>query len=153
MTTPSFHSASADRMHRYHRIGLSLRGRRLAVGRSPVPDHDAGVRLPEPAFGPAAKLARAATRAAAKRIEFLLSAFSCNFILVPSFTVFCRQLMIPTSYCTRWFKTRKDPRDQAQSATRPDARRRKRKNVLGVLPDGQRDRTTKRNFGVEPSGG
>ena len=36
---------------------------------------------------------------------------------------------------------------------RPAARRRKRKNVLGILPDGQSDRTIKRNCGVEPSGG
>src|ERR1700685_2449816 len=31
----------------------------------------------------------------------------------------------------------------------PDARRRKRTSVHGVLPDGQRDRTIKRNCGVE----
>src|SRR5713226_289458 len=46
-SSPSFRSATAGRIRRYHRIGPSLRGRRLSVGRSPVPDHDAGVGQPE----------------------------------------------------------------------------------------------------------
>ena len=39
-SSPSFRSASVDRIRRDHRIGPSLRGRRLSVGRSPAPDHD-----------------------------------------------------------------------------------------------------------------
>src|SRR5580704_9263243 len=39
-------------------------------------------------MGLATKLARAATRAAARRIESLLGTFACSLILVPSFSVF-----------------------------------------------------------------